>query len=165
MKKPLNEEFKRMQQLAGINEIKVRAPNNVGIDLLDYDYKEYTPEDVRNAIKNNDDSVLDYKNSKYMGFTVESGKFMQAMKEYIRDAGYEFSEEFWDSVEGGATDADDIVIFDIEDLKRFSNFTMNDAIKDVEDGINAAIENDFLEEMGLPEDTTSIEDFKNFKIR
>ena len=153
MKKPLNEEFKRMQKLAGIilKENKLSNDDGMGIDLLDYDEKRYTPEDVRNTIKNNGNRV---------DFIVETQKFMQAMKEYIRDAGYKLPEEYWDSLQGGAYDGDSIAIEDIEDLKIFSNFTMNDAIKYVENDINAAIENDYQKEMGLPEDTTSIEDFK-----
>lgn len=151
MKKPLNE-FTRMQELAGINEIKVRPPGK-SIDLLDYDYKRYTPEDVRNAITNNDNSILH-------AVDVENWKFMQAMKEYIKDAKYKLPDEYWDSLRMGAYDADVTTIFNIEDLKRFSNFTMNDAIEHIENDINVAIENDYLEDMGLPEDTTSIEDFK-----
>jgi hypothetical protein len=56
---------------------------------------------------------------------------------------------------------DAIYVRDINDLEIFSNFTLQKAIKYLTDEINYAVENDQLDEFGLPESTTSIEDFKN----
>ena len=57
MKKPINEEFKRMQQLAGLNEIKVRDPgimNRKALEVLFYPdpYEEGVYRWDENAMRN-----------------------------------------------------------------------------------------------------------------
>jgi hypothetical protein len=152
----LNEEFKRMQKLAGIiNENEL----NEGIDLLHYDGKDYTPQSIKNKINMNDDSGM---LSKYGGpnIKVDSNKFVKVLKQYMGDAGYNFPNDFWGGVEEEIYDGDMAGIFNLNSLKMFNNFTQADAIKLIKDAIEEYIQNDVLSDFGLPEDTNSIEDFK-----
>lgn len=129
-----------------------------GIDLLDYDYKEYTPKMIKQAIINNDESILPNTTERPV---VDTYKFLETIKTYIKNAGYNMPEDFLEGLEAGAYDADTIYIRDMNDLEMFSNFTLQKAIKFITDEVNYAVENDELEAFGLPEGTTSIEDFKN----
>ncbi len=129
-----------------------------GIDLLDYEYKEYTPEMIKQAIINNDESILPNTTERPV---VDTAKFLNTIKTYTKNAGYNMPRDFWEGLQAGAYDGDSIYIFDINDLEMFSNFTLQKAIKYITDEVNYAIENDELEEFGLPESTISIEDFKN----
>jgi hypothetical protein len=124
-----------------------------GIDLLDYDEQEYTPQSIRNIINMNDK-----KGARQA--SVETSKFINALKQYINDAGYSFPEAFWDSIEQEAYDGDMVGIDNLEDLKMFNNFTLKDALMLLKRVIQEVINNGMYKEFGLPEDTTSIEDFK-----
>jgi len=151
-KQILSEEFKRMQKLAGIKENKI---NDKGIDLLDYDRTDYTPESIKKAINMNDESILDNN-----GVYVETSSFVEALYKYINDAGYSFPETVWDSIEEEAYYGDLGAIYDLNDLKMFNNFTQKDAIKIGEDFIRHIVEDDMNHELGLSLDIYSIEDFK-----
>ena len=142
----------RNSQLLGEN----RMGN--GIDLLDYEYKEYTPEMIKQAILSNDESILPNTTERPV---VDTAKFLNTIKTYIRNAGYNMPEDFLEGLEAGAYDGDTIYIFNMNDLEMFSNFTLQKVIKFITDEVNYAVENNQLEAFGLPEGTTSIEDFRN----
>jgi len=154
-KQILTEEFKRMQKLAGII---VENKSNEGVDLLDYDGKKYTPESIKNAIDNND--ISEFESEWGINVYVETSKFLPTFKKYMDEAGYSFPEEFWDGIDEEAYDGDGAGIFSLNDLKMFNNFTKEGALQLMKNTIKEFIDNDILGEFGLPEDTTSIEDFK-----
>jgi len=154
-KQVLTEEFKRMQKLAGII---VENQLNEGIDLLNYKGQKYTPESIKNKIDMNDeDGILGQYGP---NIRVDRQKFVNVLKQHVGEAGYSFPEDFWSGVEEEIYDGDMAGIFDLNDLKRFNNFTKEVALQLIKDAIKEFIDNDMLDEFGLPEDTTSIEDFK-----
>jgi hypothetical protein len=170
-KQILSEEFIRMQKLAGIRENKINEDIDLTNDIINYEgfEDEYTPESIRKAIKTKDETKAIITNDGRGIFGpygsnifVDQYKLLNYLEKYLKLAGYDLPEDFWEKMEEEIEIGNFAGIKNMDDLEYFVNFTAGKAISLIKDFIEELVDDeDALSEFGLPEDTTSIEDFKN----